>query len=129
MTRLLAHLLSRRERQIMDVLYQLGQATVTEVREALPNPPTYSTVRALMRVLETKGHVRHLSEGGKYIYLPIQPHDHAAQNALAQVVHTFFGGSIEQAVTTLVSEPESRLTNEELDRLAALIEQARQEGR
>jgi predicted transcriptional regulator len=121
--------LSRRERQIMDVIYQRGQATAGDVLEGLPDPPSYSAVRALLRVLETKGHVRHKQEGNRYIYLPIQPRNRAAQSALAQVVQTFFGGSVEQTVATLLSDADTRLSEEELSRLAELIEQAKEGGR
>ena len=121
--------LSRRERQIIEILYQKGRASAGEVLEALHDPPSYSAVRALLRILEDKGHVSHMREGAKYIYLPTQARRHAAQSALAQVVRTFFGGSVEEVVATLVSEPDTRLSEEELDRLAALIEQAREGGR
>jgi predicted transcriptional regulator len=121
--------LSRRERQIMDVIYQRSQATAGEVLEGLPDPPSYSAVRALLRVLETKGHVRHKQEGNRYIYLPTQPRSRAAQSALAQVVQTFFGGSVEQTVATLLSDADTRLSEEELSRLAELIEQAKEGGR
>ncbi len=121
--------LSRRERQIMDVLYQRGQASAGEVLEGLSDPPSYSAIRALLRILEGKGHVRHVREGARYIYQPTQPRNHAAQTALAQVVKTFFDGSVEQVVATLVADADTRLSEEELNRLAALIEQAREGGR
>lgn len=114
----------------MEIIYRMGQASANDVQEALPAPPaSYSAVRALLRILEVKGHVRHVREGSRYVYLPIHPRKNAARSALEQVVQTFFGGSIEQAVTTLVSDADTRLTEEELDRLAALIEQAKEEGR
>jgi predicted transcriptional regulator len=121
--------LSRRERQIMEILYQRGRASASEVLEALPDPPSYSAVRALLRVLETKGHARHVREGARYVYLPTQPRSRAAQSALTQVVRTFFGGSVEQAVATLLSDEDLHLSDEELARLAALIEQAKEGGR
>ena len=121
--------LSRRERQIMDVIYQRGQATASEVLEGLPDPPSYSAVRALLRVLETKGHARHKQEGNRYIYLPSQPRNRAAQSALTQVVQTFFGGSVEQTVAMLLSDADTRLSEAELSRLAELIEQAKEGGR
>ncbi len=121
--------LSRRERQIMDVLYRQGRATATAVLEALPDPPSYSAVRALLRILEAKGHLRHAKEGRSYVYLPVQPRQTAAHSALAQVVQTFFDGSVEQTVTTLLTDQDVRLSDEELDRLSRLIEQAREEGR
>ncbi len=121
--------LSRRERQIMEIIYARSQASASEVLEALADPPSYSAVRALLRVLETKGHVRHVREGARYVYLPTQPRHRAARSALAQVVQTFFGGSVEQTVATLLSEADTHLSEEELSRLAALIEQAKEGGR
>ncbi len=121
--------LSRRERQIMDVLYQRERASAAEVREALPDPPSYSAVRTLLRVLEEKGHARHVQEGARYIYSATQPRRRAARSALSQVVHTFFGGSVERAVAALVSDSEARLSDPELERLQQLIEQARKGGR
>jgi predicted transcriptional regulator len=121
--------LSRRERQIMDVIYRQGRATATAVLEALPDPPSYSAVRALLRILEAKGHLRHEKEGRSYVYLSTEPRQMAAQSALAQVVHTFFGGSVEETVATLLTDRDTRLSDEELDRLSRLIEQAREEGR
>jgi len=129
MTRFIPQALSRRERQIVDILFRQGQSTVAEVRAAMPDPPSYSAVRGLMRVLETKGHIRHEQEGPRFVYIPTASRADAARTAIDQVVRTFFAGSVEEAVSTLVSESESRLTTEELDRLAALIAAARQEGR
>jgi predicted transcriptional regulator len=113
----------------MEIIYARGQAAAGEVLEALPDPPSYSAVRALMRVLEDKGHVRHVRDGARYVYLPTQPHHRAAHSALAQVVQTFFGGSVEQTVATLLSDADTRLSEEELSRLAALIDQAKEGGR
>jgi predicted transcriptional regulator len=121
--------LSRRERQIMEVIYQQGRATAGEVLAALPDPPSYSAVRALLRVLETKGHLQHQREGARYVYVPTQPRQRAARSALAQVVQTFFGGSVEQTVSTLLSDADTRLSDEELARLAELIERAKEGGR
>jgi predicted transcriptional regulator len=118
---------SRRERQIMDIIYERGQASATEIREAMPDPPSYSAVRTLLSILEGKGHLRHQKQGAHYIYFPIQSHSQAARSALAQVVKTFFDSNIERAVTALLSTADTRLTPEELERLSALIEQARQE--
>ena len=120
---------SRRERQIMEILYQRGQSSVSEVQEALEDGPGYSAVRALLRILEGKGHVLHARDGSRYIYRPAAERSQAAHSALDQVVRTFFGGSIEQAVATLVSDSDTRLSDDELDRLAGLIEQAREGGR
>lgn len=119
--------LSRRERQIMDIIYERGRASAVEVLEALPDPPTYSSVRALLRVLEEKGHLRHEEQGKKYIYLPTQPRQRAARSALKQVLRTFFGGSMENAVATLLSDTDTKVSREELDRLAALIDRAKEE--
>ena len=121
--------LSRRERQIMDVLYRDRKATAGEVLAALPDPPSYSAVRAMLRILETKGHVRHVAEGTRYVYLPTLARERASRPALARVLETFFDGSTEKAVAALLELAPARLTNEELDRLARLIDQARMEGR
>jgi predicted transcriptional regulator len=121
--------LSRRERQIMDIIYQHGQATAAEVLEQLPNPPSYSAVRAMLRVLEEKGHLRHEEQGPRYVYLPTVAREKARSSALRQLVQTFFEGSREQAVAALLGMSSEPLSDEELDRLADLIEQARKEGR
>ncbi len=121
--------LSRRERQIMDIIYQRRQATAAEVMEHLPDPPSYSAVRALLRVLEEKGHVRHKHDGPRYVFYPTVSRDRARQSALKQVVGTFFEDSTEQAVATLLDMSAKEMSDVELDRLAELIEQARKEGR
>lgn len=121
--------LSRRERQIMDVLYRDRQATAAEVLAALPDPPGYSAVRAMLRVLENKGHIRHQAEGTRYVYLPTLPRERASRPALAGVLETFFDGSTEKAVAALLELSPSGLSEEELDRLSQLIDQARLEGR
>jgi predicted transcriptional regulator len=118
--------LSRRERQIMDILYERGAATAAEVMAALTDPPSNSAVRSLLRILEEKGHVRHVKKGMRYLYRPIQPRHSAAQSVLKQVLRTFFGGSVEKAVATLLSAPDSRLSEAELDRLAELIARTRE---
>ena len=120
---------SRRERQIMDILYQKGKASAAEVQELMADAPGYSAVRALLRILEEKGHIRHTRDGSRYIFHPATEHVQAASNALTQVVKTFFSGSVESAVATLVSDADKRLSPEELDRLARLIELAREAGR
>jgi predicted transcriptional regulator len=109
----------------MDAVYSRGKATVADVLEALPDPPSYSAVRALMRILEEKGHLRHLQEGPRYLYQPTQPRQSAARSAMEHVVATFFGGSIEQAVTALLSDKEKALDDDEANRLAKIIEEAR----
>ncbi len=119
--------LSRRERQIMDLLFQRGRATAAEVQEGLPDAPSYSAVRALLRILEEKGHVRHEQDGPRYIYLPRADRERARQSALKHVVQTFFDGSTSQAMAALLGTDTPRLATDELDRLAALIEQARKE--
>ncbi len=121
--------LSRRERQIMDVIYRLGRATAQEVRENLPDPPSYSAVRALLRVLEEKGHVKHTQDGPRYVYLPTVPREEARKNALTRLVRTFFDGSAEQAVAALLDMSGEDFTTDELDRLHVLIDRAREEGR
>lgn len=121
--------LSRRERQIMDVIYRLGRASAADVHDALPDRPSYSTVRALLRVLEGKGHLRHIEDGPRYIYSPTVPRERARESALRQVVSTFFGGSTEAAVAALLDISNERLSDSELNRLAGLIAQAKKEGR
>jgi len=121
--------LSRRERQIMDVIYRLGRATAADVHDALPDRPSYSTVRALLRVLEGKGHLRHVEDGPRYVYAPTVPRERARESALRQVVSTFFGGSTEAAVAALLDLSSARLSDSELNRLAGLIAQAKKEGR
>ena len=119
--------LSRRERQILDILYSKSSATAAEVLEALPDPPSYSAVRALLRILEAKGHARHESQGNRYVYLPSVPRESARESALSRIVSTFFDGSAAQAAAALVDS--GSLSDEELTRLSALIERARKEGR
>jgi predicted transcriptional regulator len=120
--------LSRRERQIMDVIYRRGRATAADVLEDLPDPPSYSAVRALLRLLEEKGHVRHEQDGPRYVFLPTVNRDRASKSALTHVVRTFFDGSASDAVAALL-EGDAKLDDAELDRLSAMIEQARREGR
>ncbi len=120
--------LTRRERQIMDILFRHGRATATEVMAAMTGEPNLSTVRTQLRVLETKGHVRHEEEGLRYVYLPVLRRGTARKSALRHVVDTFFDGSPEQVVTALLGQDGARLTPEELDRIAALIDKARKAG-
>ena len=121
--------LSRRERQIMDVLYARGRATSQEVLDALPDPPSYSAVRALLRVLEDKGHVSHEHDGPRYVFAPVVAREKARRSALRRVLDTFFDGSAEQAMAALLDLQSSKLDPQELERLAKLIEKARKEGR
>jgi BlaI family transcriptional regulator, penicillinase repressor len=122
------HDLSRRERQIVDILYSQGRATAAEVQTALPDPPSYSAVRAMLRILEDKGHVRHEQDGPRYVYLPTVARDRAKRTALRHVLQTFFDGSAEQAISALLDQSDTRLSSRELDRLAQLIDQARRAG-
>src|SRR5260221_2355428 len=117
--------LSRRERQILDILYQRGQATAAEVQTELPEPPSYSAVRALLRILEDKGHVRHEQDGPRYVYLPTVARDNAQRSALRHILQTFFEGSAEQALSALLDDESSRLSPPELDRLARMLDSAR----
>lgn len=121
--------LSRRERQIMDIIYRRSRATVAEVRADLPDPPSYSAVRALLRVLEEKGHLTHEQDGPRYIYQPTVPRDEARESALERLLRTFFDGSTEKAVAALLDMSTDDLSEAELERLARLIEEARKEGR
>ncbi len=121
--------LSRRERQIMDVIYRRGRATAASVHADLPDPPSYSAVRALLRVLESKGHLSHAIDGPRYVYSPTVPRERARDSALRQLVGTFFDGSTEAAVAALLDLNATRLSDAELNRLAGLIAQAKREGR
>lgn len=121
--------LSRRERQIMDILYQRGKSSASEVREAMPDAPSYSAVRAMLRVLEEKGHIRHLEEHLKYVYLPIVPREKAKRSAVKHLLNTFFHDSPEQIVAALLDVSAARLTRQELDRMAEMIDKARREGK
>lgn len=113
----------------MDILYRRGRATAHEVLEDMADPPSYSAVRALLRLLEERGHVKHAEDGQRYVYAPAVPRSDARRSALTHLVSTFFGGSVERAVAALVDPSRSRLSPEELDRIAALIDRAKKEGR
>jgi BlaI family transcriptional regulator, penicillinase repressor len=128
MTKTLHAVLSRRERQIIDVLYRRGRATAAEVMADLPGEPSYSTVRTQLRVLETKGHVRHEDDGQRYVYSPAVPRGTVRRSALKHLVETFFDGSVEQTVAALLGGDAARLSEEELNRIARLIAKARKEG-
>jgi predicted transcriptional regulator len=128
MSKTLHAALSRRERQIMDILFRRGRATAGEVMDDLPGDPSYSTVRTQLRVLETKGYVRHEEEGLKYVYLPAIRRGAARKSAVRHLVETFFEGSAEKAVAALLGGEASRLSDEELERIASLIEKTRKEG-
>ena len=119
--------LTRREREIMDILHRRGRATAHEVLEDLADPPSYSAVRTFLRLLEERGHVRHEQDGQRYIYMPTVGRKDAQRSAMAHLVETFFDGSVEEAVATLVNR--SKLSGDDLDRIAALIAKAKKEGR
>ena len=119
--------LSRRERQILDILYTKGSGTAAEVRGALPDAPSYSAVRALLRILEDKGHARHETQGNRYVYVPAVPRERARTSALSRIVKTFFDGSAAQAAAALVDS--GSLSEDDLNKLSSLIERARKAGR
>jgi predicted transcriptional regulator len=128
MVKTLHAVLSRRERQIVDILYRRGRATAAEVMADLPGESTYSTVRTQLRVLEEKGHVRHEQDGPRYVYIPAVARGTVRRSALKHVIETFFEGSVEQTVAALLGGEGSRLTEEQLDRIEQLIRKARKEG-
>jgi predicted transcriptional regulator len=128
MSRPLHTTLSRRERQIMDALFRRGRATAAEVMADLTGEPSYSTVRTQLRVLEEKGHVRHEDDGVRFVYMPVVKRQTARRSALRHLVETFFDGSAEKTVAALLGGEASRITDEELDRIAALLEKSRKDG-
>jgi predicted transcriptional regulator len=121
--------LSRRERQIMDILYRLGSATAAEVQQNLAEAPSYSAVRALLRILEDKGHLKHAYDGPRYVYAPVVSRPVAQKSALKQIVKTFFDGSTSNAVAALLDMSGSDLSESELNRLAKMVDQAKREGK
>jgi len=121
--------LSRRERQILEILYQRGKASVSDVRDVMTDPPGYSAVRAMLRVLEEKGHVRHQAEGLKYVYMPTVAREKAKRSAVKHLLDTFFAGEPDQIVAALLDVSAARLTRDELDRMSEMIEVARREGK
>jgi predicted transcriptional regulator len=120
--------LGRRERQILEALYRRGSGSVNDVLAELPDPPSYSAVRAFLRILEEKGHVTHTQDGAKYVYHPTKPRSPVAREALYSLMETFFGGRPEQIVNTLLTDEERKLSDEDLERLSAMIAGARQKG-
>jgi predicted transcriptional regulator len=122
------HTLTRRERQIMDILFRRGRATAAEVMSELPDDPTSSTVRTQLRVLEQKGHARHEQDGLRFVYMPVLARHAARRSALRHVVETFFDGSPEKAVAALLGGEAAKLSSEQLDRIASLIAKTRKEG-
>ena len=121
--------LSRRERQIMDAIYRRGHCSAAEVMGDMPAPPSYSAVRALLRILEDKGHLRHEKQGPRYVFYPVVSPTAARQSALKRVLNTFFGGSAEQAAAALLEMSSAKMSQEELTRLAGHVRRARTEGR
>jgi BlaI family transcriptional regulator, penicillinase repressor len=120
--------LSRRERQILEAIYRRGAASVSDVLAELPDPPSYSAIRAFLGILEEKGYITHTQEGAKYIYHPTTPWPFVAREALSRLVETFFGGRPEQVVAALLNDKERKISDEDLERLSALIAEARQRG-
>ncbi len=121
--------LGRRERQIMEAVYTCGQASVTDVLEAIPDPPSYSTVRAILNSLEEKGHLQRKKLGKKFLYVPTVSTEKARRSVLKRMVSTFFNGSAAQAAASLIEMDVNKLSSDDLDRLSALIEEAKQKGR
>ncbi|MBC8101816.1 MAG: BlaI/MecI/CopY family transcriptional regulator [Cytophagales bacterium] len=121
--------LSPREQQIMEIIHQREQATASEVMSALPGEPSNSAVRTHLRILETKGHLRHVEQQGRFVYSAVRGRQSAARSALSQVVTTFFDNSVEKVVATLLSAKQDGISDEELDRLQAMIDAAKQKGR
>ena len=121
--------LSRRERQIMEIVYRRGEVTAADILAEIPDPPTYSTIRALLRVLVEKQHLQHRADGPRYVYSPTVSRQKARAGALAQLVSTFFEGSAAQAVSALLGSAQGKLSKAELDELSALIAAARRKGR
>ena len=120
--------LSRRERQIMDIVYRRGEATAAQILAEMPDPPSYSAIRALLRILVDKAHLQHREDGPRYVYSPTVPRQKARARALSQVVNTFFDGSALKAASALLGSSERKLTKEELDELSAQIDAARKRG-
>jgi predicted transcriptional regulator len=121
--------LSRRERQIMDIIYKHGKLSAAEVLEQMSDPPSYSAVRAMLRILEDKGHLKHQQDGPRYVYVPTVGHNTAKRSALRHLLQTFFDNSAEQAMAALLDESHNSLSPQALERMALLIEQAKKEGR
>jgi predicted transcriptional regulator len=120
---------SRREREIMDALYSLEKASAAEIREQMPDPPTYTAIRTHLSILEKKGHVRHESDGTRYIYEPLIAREQMGRRAIDSLLQTFFDNSVERAVTALLTRQDANIPDADLDRLARLIDKAKKEGR
>jgi BlaI family transcriptional regulator, penicillinase repressor len=121
--------LSRRERQIMDIVYAKGEVTAADVHEAIPDPPSKTSVRTLLRILETKGHLTHFEDGPRYVYRAVRSREHVGKSSLRRVLDTFFEGSLERAVAAHLTDSAADLSPDELKRLSQLINQARKRGR
>ncbi|MCB0279487.1 MAG: BlaI/MecI/CopY family transcriptional regulator [Calditrichaeota bacterium] len=119
--------LSKREQQIMDIMYEHGKCTANQVHQYLPDPPSYSAVRAMLRVLEEKGIIGHMQDGIRYVFYPIVGREKAKRSALQNIIQTFFNGSAENAVAALIDMNKSEMTSDEFDRMAALIKNAKAE--
>jgi len=120
---------SRREREIMDALYKLGKASAADIRDEIADPPTYTAIRTLLTILEKKGHVRHTTDGQRYIYQPAVTREKMSKRAVDSLLQTFFDNSVERAVTALLTREDANIPRKDLDRIAKLIEKAKQEGR
>jgi predicted transcriptional regulator len=120
---------SRREREIMEALYRLGKASAADIREEIPDPPTYTAIRTHLSILEKKGHVRHESDGTRYIYVPLVARGEMGRRAIDSLLRTFFDNSVERAVTAMLTRRDADISRADLDRLAQLIDKARKEGR
>lgn len=120
--------LSRRERQVLDVLYRLGRATCAEIQKAMTDPPSYSAVRTFLRIMEEKKIVRHEQDGARYVYIPVLEKERASRSAMRHLLNTFFGGSVTQAISALLDEESKNLSEEDRHRLKAIIERARKEN-
>ena len=123
------HALSRRERQIMEIIYARGSASASDVQDALPDAPGYSSVRTLLTLLEEKGHLTHTKDGRRFVYSPTVSHDKARRSAMARVLQTFFGGSVTEAVATLIDGRPDSLSEDEIARLREIVARAEEEGR
>jgi predicted transcriptional regulator len=121
--------LSRRERQIMDILYRRGSATAADIKAEMPDAPSYSAVRAMLRILEEKGHLKHHADGPRYVFTPVVSRPAAQKSALRQMIRTFFDGSPTQAVAALLDMSARNLSDDELEELSKLVEQAKGEGK
>jgi len=120
---------SRREREIMNALYRLGKASAAEIREQIPDPPTYTAIRTHLSILERKGHIRHESDGTRYIYMPQIAREQMGRRAIDNLLNTFFDNSVERAVTAMLTRKDAEMSREDLDRLSRLIDKAKREGR